>query len=107
MASAYGAKHKLLQAALASLAINAVGALLPLFAGNAQSNSAFVKVSDAIAAPAGVFAGAFAPHEHTLGAFTSAALALLTVSFLFYALISWLVIEASIYAAGRLQQQRR
>jgi hypothetical protein len=63
------------------------------FVGGRDSN--YVKTANAIAAPPSVIANRFlAPKEHSAGAFVYSALFALAFSFLFYAIVSWLFVQA-------------
>ena|SRR5215469_4699067 len=63
------------------------------FVGGAKSN--YLKLANTIAAPPGLIASRFlAPKEHSAGAFVDAAVGSLICSFLFYAVVCWLLIQA-------------
>jgi uncharacterized membrane protein YdbT with pleckstrin-like domain len=66
------------------------------FAGSAGGKkSLFVRLADMVAAPPGFIATQmFAPKEHTSSAFAAAAVASLICSFLFYAIVFWLILHA-------------
>src|SRR5580692_1946563 len=65
------------------------------FAGSAGGNkSVYVRVADLVAAPPGYIANQmFAPKQHTASAFALAAIGSLACSFLFYSVVSWLILR--------------
>jgi len=77
------------KAMAASFLINIAMILLPILGGGTGIHAVFLRISDAIAAPAGLFASAFSPKQHMAGAFALAAVECLVVSFLIYALVMW------------------
>jgi hypothetical protein len=62
--------------------------------GTGGKKSLYVRLADLVAAPPGYISNQmFAPKEHTASAFATAALASLTCSFFFYAVVSWLILR--------------
>ncbi|MGA2169605.1 MAG: hypothetical protein ABSG62_15460 [Terracidiphilus sp.] len=86
-------KRQFVQAVVASLFINIVMIILPIAAVGPRTSLIFVKISDAIAAPPGIFVNIFAPKEHSAIAFMLAASESFVFSILFYTAILWLILE--------------
>ena len=65
------------------------------FVSSAAGNkSPYVRLADLVAAPPGyVTSRVFVPQEHSAIAFIAAAIASLAFSFLFYAVVSWLILR--------------
>lgn len=71
------------------------GLVLTAFVGGPQGRYPLVvRFADAVAAPPGVIANAlFSPKQHTAHAFILAAVESLVCSFLFYALVAWVILS--------------
>jgi len=67
-------------------------------------NTLYRRIADTVAAPPGVVANRFfEPREHSAGAFIIAALLSLAFSFVFYGVVSWIVVQSFL----RLNSLRR
>jgi hypothetical protein len=86
-------KRHVVHAVAASLFINIVMIILPIAGVGPRTSLIFIKISDAIAAPPGIFVNIFAPKEHSVSAFALAASESLVISILFYFAILWLILE--------------
>jgi len=98
-------KHLLAKAVGASLLINLAMFLMAIPGSRTQLGQIFVKISDAIAVPPGLFVDVFAPKQHIASAFALAMLESLLFSLLFYAAASWLILKCAVMISERFKKE--